>query len=217
MRNNRYLLFITLAVAVSTLMSTSLVLGQTGDANNRVTINFKDVPIRSAIDMLFQNTKLNYTVESGIQGVVNAKLEDIPFTDALSVVLKTSGLTVRQEDGVYVIGEQKEVAPVMTPTPTPLLTEAVKVERKKVTEKISIGYADAYDISAILGGQEPPESRAYQFGGGSSSNGNSGSSFGSSSNSGSSFGSSSGSSFGSSNSGSSFGSSSGNSSSSTRW
>jgi type II secretory pathway component HofQ len=181
------------------------------ETTKHVTIQFKDVPIKSAIQMLFDGTGLNYAVDPTVTGTVNVSLVDVPFADALSTILKISNppLTVRKENGIYMIAPQKQdVTPVVTAPPDLAATaEAPTVERKKTLEKISIGYADVYDIATIFGAQTVA-SRATQmsggFGGGSSGFGNS--SFGGSSGFGNnSFGGSSG--FGST--GNSFGSSSG--------
>ncbi|MHB0999329.1 MAG: hypothetical protein ACYC27_08780 [Armatimonadota bacterium] len=185
------------------------------ETEKKISVNFKDVPIQNAIEVLFEGTGLNYAIEPGVRGTVNVRLVDVPFSDALTAVLKASSMTVRKENGIYTIGPLREAATeVAGPT-----VDIPEIERQKILEKIPIGYADVYDIGAVFGVQ-PVGSRASSMtgSGGGGFGGNSGSSFGNSSNnnsnsnSGGGFGGNSGSSFGNRSSGSSGGGFSGGSS-----
>lgn len=156
--------------------------GGQADPGKRVSLNFKDVPVRSAVEMLFNGSGLNYVVEPGVSGTVAVlRVEDMPFTDALSTLLKASGLTVRKESGVYHIGPQKLTSEIDN---APKVDTEPEVERQKVLEKIPIGYADVYDIGAILGVGSVGSRASQGMGsggmgggmGGNSSFGNSGSS-----------------------------------------
>jgi len=129
-----------------------------------VTVRFKDVPIQNAIDALFEGRGLSYTFQPGVQGAVTVNLVDVSFTDALSAVLKTAGMTVGKENGVYIIGPQRELGSEPAPPPMVMETE-VEIEREKVPEKIPIGFADVADIGNIFGVQSVG-SRASSFSGG---------------------------------------------------
>jgi hypothetical protein len=203
MKSTRYALVAGLAI-IGIAMSVCLVSAQTstpsssGETSKHVTIQFKDVPIKSAIQMLFDGTGLNYAVDPTVQGTVNVSLVDVPFADALSTILKISNppLTVRKENGIYMIAPQKEEVAAVVTAPPAVTAEAPTVERKKTLEKISIGYADVYDIATIFGAQIV-QSRATQMSGGSGGMGGGMGSMGSSMGGGmSGFGSSGGSSFG---------------------
>ena len=124
--------------------------GQNGrEAEPLVNVQFKDVPVQEAIRVLFEG-KLNYVLEQGVQGIVNVKLRDVPFTDALQAVLKAANMTVRKENGIYMIGPQKELT--MEQAPQDLYQEPeVEIEREKLPEKIMIGYADVNVIADVFG------------------------------------------------------------------
>ncbi len=175
----------------------------------RVTVNFKDVAVKNAIEMLFEGSGQNYAFEPGVQGTVNVKLVDIPFPDALSAVLKAANLTMRKDKAVYIIGPQKEAPPVVLAPPPAVVKEAVKPAPKKVVIKIPVGYADAFDIGAFFG-VAGTRSSAASMSSGTGTSGSSGGLFG-----GSNSGSSGGSLFN--RSGSSSGSGSSGSSNSNRW
>ncbi len=182
---------------------------QTVDNEKPISINFRDVPVRNAIDQLFLGRGLSYAFEPGVSGVVTLNLVDVPFNDALSAILKAANMTVRREKGIYTIGPIKDI----TTLDTGQVIEVPEIEKPKILEKIPIGYADVYDIGSVFGVQ-PISSRASSMtgSGGGSGFGSSGSSgFGNNNNSGS------GSNFGSGGSGSSnFGSGSSSRSSSSR-
>ena len=152
----------------------------------RVTVNFKDVAVKNAIEMLFEGSGQNYAFEPGVQGTVNVKLVDIPFPDALSAVLKAANLTMRKDKAVYIIGPQKEAPPVVLAPPPAVVKEAVKPAPKKVVIKIPVGYADAFDIGAFFG-VAGTRSSAASMSSGTGTSGSSGGLFGGS-NSGSSGG-----------------------------
>jgi hypothetical protein len=159
------------------------------ETEKRVSVNFKDVPIQNALDVLFEGTGLNKVIEPGVRGTINVSLVDVPFSDALAAITKAAGMTVRKEKGIYYIGPQKELT---VETAQNEITVPV-VETAKILEKIPIGYADVYDIGAVFG-VSPIESRASSMGSNSSGSGNSGfgnNSSGNSNNSNSSFGNSS--------------------------
>jgi len=65
-----------------------------------VTLFLSDTPIKNALETLFEDTNVAYVLEPGIAGTVTMRINDVPFSDALSAVLKASGLTVRKENGI---------------------------------------------------------------------------------------------------------------------
>ncbi|HEY3268181.1 MAG TPA: hypothetical protein VGM37_14760 [Armatimonadota bacterium] len=183
-----------------------------------ISLDFKDMPIREAVQALFSGTGLNYAVTpeaAQAAPTVTLNLQDVSFDAALNILTKTAGLRYRKDrdTGVYMI-EAKTVDTGVTPVggttapdtsaPAPDVTPVLQIE------KIPLNYADTIDIYGTLYGQGSNRAANSMNGGsggfGSSSGGfgSSGGGFGNSSFGGG-FGSS-GSSFGSS--GSSFGNSS---------
>lgn len=136
---------------------------QTNDSilEKPISISFKDVPVRNAIEQLFQGTGLSYAFEPGVQGTVTLNLVDVPFNDALTAILKAANLTVRKERGIYTIGPIREIT---TFEPSTAAIEIPEIEKPKMLEKIQIGYADVYDIANIFG-VDVIESRASDLSG----------------------------------------------------
>lgn len=77
-----------------------------GDAWQRVIdMELKDVPLPEAIDALFKDTGISYTLDPAVQQLrVTAMLKNIPLDQALRGVLKAAGAVYRVENSIYVIG-----------------------------------------------------------------------------------------------------------------
>ena len=170
-----------LILAIAIMGSAFPVAAQTvRETEKPISVNFKDVPIQNAIDILFQGTGLNKVIEPGVRGSVNLTLVDVPFSDALAAITKAAGMTVRKEKGIYYIGPQKEFTEVTSGSDITV----PEIQKAKILEKIPIGFADVYDIGAVFGVQ-PISSRASSMSGsgGFGGGGSGGSSFGNNSNS----------------------------------
>lgn len=171
-------LLASLLLAIAIMCSAFPAAAQTvRETEKPVTVNFKDVPIQNALDVLFEGTGLNKVIEPGVRGTVNVSLVDVPFSEALTAITKATGMTVRKDKGIYYIGPQEKYE---TATAAPEVT-VPEVEKAKVLDKISIGYADVYDIGAVFGVQ-PIGSRASSMSGSGGSFGSGNSSFGGNSN-----------------------------------
>jgi len=117
-----------------------------------VTINFLDVPIQSAVRILFEGVSgVSYNFEPGVTGNVNMKLVDVPFTQALEKVLQSANMTMTNENGIYTIAPKKEQVTEVAPAPD-IKIEEPELQPKMILEKVPIGYSNVYDILAILGG-----------------------------------------------------------------
>lgn len=67
----------------------------------RVTISFSEADIKTAIDMLARQADVNIVVAEGVSGMVNMRLKNIPWREALQTVVKTAGfVTVTDDMGI---------------------------------------------------------------------------------------------------------------------
>lgn len=70
-----------------------------------VNIELKNVPVKQAIDTIFEGRGLKYYVQPGVTGrIVELKLKGITFDEALKALGDAAGFSFRIEDGVYIIG-----------------------------------------------------------------------------------------------------------------
>lgn len=115
---------------------------------NRVTFNFQDIPTRSVLQLIADVSDLNIVVSDSVSGNVTLRLINVPWDQALDLVLQTKGLDKRQNGNVIWIAPQHEIA---------AREQAIAEARQKlqdvkqtVTVYIPISYGKAKDIAALL-------------------------------------------------------------------
>lgn len=73
------------------------------NSNPNVTFKFSNYDIRKAIEALFEQFHKSYVIEPGLSGEISASVEDVPFDEGLSAILKAVGGTYRIEGKIYTI------------------------------------------------------------------------------------------------------------------
>src|SRR5690554_2842224 len=120
----------------------------TGD---RITLNFQDIEVRSVLAIIADFTGLNLVASDSVQGRVTLNLEDVPWDQALDLVLKSHGLASRQEGNVIVVAPASELASIEQQEMQ--AREQMETLAPLVTEYIQVRYARASDLAALLRGQ----------------------------------------------------------------
>lgn len=116
----------------------------------RITLNFQDIEVRSVLAIIADFTGLNLVASDSVQGRVTLNLEDVPWDQALDLVLKSHGLSSRQEGNVIVVAPAAELA---QREQLELQTrEQLETLAPLETEYIQVKYAKAPDIAALLKG-----------------------------------------------------------------
>lgn len=74
-------------------------------AEKLFTLDLKDAPIRQALENLFNNAKVQYSIESEVSGFVTVRAKDVTLENALKLLLRTSGtsVTYTREGNLYKI------------------------------------------------------------------------------------------------------------------
>ncbi len=118
----------------------------------RITLNFQDIEVRSVLAIIADFTGLNLVASDSVQGRVTLNLEDVPWDQALDLVLKSHGLASRQEGNVIVVAPASELANIERQELE--AREQMETLAPLVTEYIQVRYARASDLAALLrGGQ----------------------------------------------------------------
>lgn len=115
---------------------------------NRVTFNFQDIPTRSVLQLIADVSDLNIVVSDSVTGNVTLRLINVPWDQALDLVLQAKGLDKRQNGNVIWVAPQKEIA-----DREQALAEArqkLQDVKQTVTVYIPISYGKARDIAALL-------------------------------------------------------------------
>ncbi|MFO8046327.1 MAG: type IV pilus secretin PilQ [Halomonas sp.] len=114
----------------------------------RITLNFQDIEVRSVLAIIADFTGLNLVASDSVQGRVTLNLEDVPWDQALDLVLKSHGLASRQEGNVIVVAPASELANIERQELE--AREQMEVLSPLTTEYIQVKYARAADLAALL-------------------------------------------------------------------
>ena len=118
----------------------------------RLSLNFQNIEIRAVLQIIADFTGLNMVTSDAVTGNLTLRLKNVPWDQALDIVLKTKGLSMRQVGNVILVGPSEEIAS----------REKQELESKKQivaleplhTELIQVNYAKAADLAAILKSKE---------------------------------------------------------------
>ena len=75
-----------------------------------VTFNFQDVPVRTVLQLIAEESNLNIVASDTVQGNVTLRLVNVPWDQAMDIVLQSKGLDKRREGGVVWVAPQPELA-----------------------------------------------------------------------------------------------------------
>src|SRR5882672_11559044 len=76
----------------------------------RLTLNFQDIDVRSVLQLLADTSGQNIVVSDSVAGNLTLRLQNVPWDQALDIVLRTKGLDKRRQDNVIIIGPTEELA-----------------------------------------------------------------------------------------------------------
>lgn len=119
--------------------------GYTGE---RLSLNFQDIEVRSVLQLLADFTSLNLVVSDSVTGNLTLRLKNVPWDQAMDIILKTKGLAQRKSGNVILVAPTDEIA-----AREKLELEALKqVEELETlrTEFIRINYAKAEEMAKLL-------------------------------------------------------------------
>lgn len=76
----------------------------------RISLNFQDIEIRAVLQLLADFTGLNVISSDTVRGNITLRLKDVPWDEALHVILRSKGLSMRQEGDVIWVASPAEIA-----------------------------------------------------------------------------------------------------------
>lgn len=114
----------------------------------RLSLNFQDIEVRSVLQLIADFTGLNIVVSDDVGGNVTLRLKNVPWDQALDIIMKTKALDKRQHGNVVYIDLAKNIA----------AHEEEVLNRQKTkqnlialhTEIIGLNYADAEEMKQLL-------------------------------------------------------------------
>ena len=77
---------------------------------DRISLNFQDIEIRAVLQLIADFTELNLVASDTVNGRITLRLQNVPWDQALELVLKTKGLDKRQIGNVLMVAPAAEIA-----------------------------------------------------------------------------------------------------------
>ncbi|GAB2662144.1 type IV pilus secretin PilQ family protein [Arenimonas aestuarii] len=113
-----------------------------------VTFNFQDVPVRTVLQLIAEESGLNVVAADTVQGNVTLRLMNVPWDQAMDIVLRAKQLDKRRDGNVIWVAPQKEIAEFEKAVADARI--ANEDREPLVTEYIPVNYGIAEDIAGLL-------------------------------------------------------------------
>lgn len=118
----------------------------------RLTLNFQDIETRAVLQLLAETSGRNIVVSDTVQGNVTLRLRNVPWDQALDIVMTTKGLDMRENGNVIIVAPAEEIA--ARETADLEARQAILELEPLYSEFLQVNYAKASDLAALIGGGE---------------------------------------------------------------
>ncbi|HHZ21813.1 type IV pilus secretin PilQ family protein [Xanthomonas vasicola] len=119
-----------------------------GYSGRPVTFNFQDVPVRTVLQLIAEESNLNIVASDTVQGNVTLRLMNVPWDQALDIVLRAKGLDKRRDGGVVWVAPQPELAKFEQDKEDARI--AIENREDLITDYVQINYHNATAIYKAL-------------------------------------------------------------------
>lgn len=118
----------------------------------RLSLNFQDIEVRAVLQLIADFTDLNMVTSDSVGGNVTLRLKNVPWDQALDIILKSRGLAMRQAGNVIMVAPAEEIA----------ARERLELEAERQvqqlaplrTEFVKVNYANATDLIQLIQAEE---------------------------------------------------------------
>lgn len=117
-------------------------------SGEELSLNFQDIEVRSVLQLLADFTDLNIVVSDSVSGKLTLRLKNVPWDQALDIILRTKGLDKRASGNVIMVAPATEIAARET-AEREAAQKAIELEPLR-TEFVQVNYAKATEVAAIL-------------------------------------------------------------------
>ncbi|HXF46042.1 MAG TPA: type IV pilus secretin PilQ [Burkholderiaceae bacterium] len=119
-----------------------------GYQGERLSLNFQNVDVRSLLQVIADFTNLNIITSDSVQGSITLRLKDVPWDQALDIILQSKGLDMRKNGNVIIVAPREEIA----------AKEKLELEARNQiadleplrTENFVVNYQKADDVRKLL-------------------------------------------------------------------
>ena len=122
-----------------------------GYVGERLSLNFQDIPIRAVLQLIADFTGLNIVVSDSVDGNLTLRLKNVPWDQALDIILKAKGLDKRENGNVVLVAPSEEIA----------AQEKLELEAKQQVEELAplrtaffqINFAKVVELQKLFVGE----------------------------------------------------------------
>ncbi len=114
-----------------------------GYTGQKLSLNFQNIEVRSLLQVIADFTNFNIVTSDSVSGAVTLRLQDVPWDQALDIILQAKGLGVRKSGNVLWVAPKDEIAAkeklelesiVSTQSLEPVRTQSFQINYAKATE-----------------------------------------------------------------------------------
>ncbi|MCK5791039.1 MULTISPECIES: type IV pilus secretin PilQ [unclassified Ketobacter] len=114
----------------------------------KLSLNFQDIEVRSVLQLIADFTELNLVASDTVRGRITLRLQNVPWDQALDLILKTKGLDKRKVGNVMLVAPADEIA----------AREKLELESQRQvkelaplrTEYLTVNYAKASEVAELV-------------------------------------------------------------------
>jgi type IV pilus assembly protein PilQ len=110
----------------------------------RLSLNFQNIEVRAVLQLIADFTDLNLITSDTVKGNVTLRLKNVPWDQALDIILRSKGLAMVKDGNVISIAPAEEVAARAK------LDETIDAQAPLISETIQVNYAKATEIAPLL-------------------------------------------------------------------
>ena len=103
-------LVLEVAVPAEEDLDSGLTIADRTYSGDPVTFNFQDIPVRAVLQFLADESDLNIVVSDSVTGSMTLRLINVPWDQALDIILDARGLDKRRNGNVLLVGPAREIA-----------------------------------------------------------------------------------------------------------
>src|SRR5438067_9676488 len=124
-----------------------------GYKGEKLSLNFQNIDVRAVLQVIADFTGLNIITSDSVTGSLTLRLKDIPWDQALDIIMQTKGLDMRKNGNVVLIAPREELA----------LKEKQQLEAQNeiseleplVSESFQLNYIRAQDLVNLVNAKSP--------------------------------------------------------------
>lgn len=134
-------------------------LGEFDFVGERISLNFQDIEVRAVLQLIADFTELNLVASDTVSGRITLRLKNVPWDQALELVLKTKGLDKRQVGNVLMVAPAAEIAErerqeieanKQIAELAPLRSEFIRIRYAKASEVVELFNAGSEEGGTLI-------------------------------------------------------------------